>query len=89
MGEIRAELPSPENEPIRSLENITVGLGGEWQPNACAARHRVVIIVPFRDRESHLQALLYSLHPVLQRQQLAYRSDKRTHTTMCSSFIYR
>lgn len=37
------------------------------------ARHRVAIIIPFRDRQSHLTRLLDFLIPVLQRQRLDFR----------------
>ena len=47
--------------------------GGVWRPPDCAARHHVVIIIPYRDRKQHLLMLLYHLHPLLQRQQLQYR----------------
>ncbi|XP_037079933.1 beta-1,4-N-acetylgalactosaminyltransferase bre-4-like [Pollicipes pollicipes] len=46
--------------------------GGRYQPANCVARHRVAIIVPYRDREEHLRMFLYHMHPVLQRQQLDY-----------------
>ena len=47
--------------------------GGTWRPRDCAARHRVLIVIPYRDRKQHLLTLLYYLHPLLQRQQLDYR----------------
>uniref|UniRef100_A0A158P638 Beta-1,4-N-acetylgalactosaminyltransferase n=1 Tax=Angiostrongylus cantonensis TaxID=6313 RepID=A0A158P638_ANGCA len=50
-----------------------VKLGGEWKPTDCKARHRVGIIIPFRDRQSHLTRLLDFLIPILQRQRLDFR----------------
>ena len=47
--------------------------GGVGRPRDCTARHRVAIIVPYRDRRHHLNILLSHLHPMLQRQQLDYR----------------
>ncbi|XP_043578382.1 beta-1,4-N-acetylgalactosaminyltransferase bre-4-like [Bombus pyrosoma] len=47
--------------------------GGKGCPANCTARHRVAIIIPFRDRPKHLQALLYNLHPMLLRQQIDYQ----------------
>ena len=47
--------------------------GGYWKPKDCYARDRVAIIIPFRDRQSHLNILLKYLHPFLQRQQIEYR----------------
>ena len=46
--------------------------GGSWFPQTCVARHRVAIIIPFRDRQQHLRSLLGILHPMLQRQKLQY-----------------
>ena len=47
--------------------------GGVGRPRDCTARHRVAVIVPYRDRRPHLNILLSHLHPMLQRQQLDYR----------------
>lgn len=47
--------------------------GGKGCPSDCVARHRVAIVIPFRDRPQHLQALLYNLHPMLLRQQVDYQ----------------
>ncbi|XP_060551668.1 beta-1,4-N-acetylgalactosaminyltransferase bre-4-like [Ruditapes philippinarum] len=45
--------------------------GGHYIP-ACKQEEKVAIIVPYRDRENHLQILLYHLHTFLQKQQLHY-----------------
>jgi len=46
--------------------------GGRFKPNQCIARHRVAIIVPFRDREEHLRTFLFHMHSFLPRQQVDY-----------------
>ena len=46
--------------------------GGRYKPRDCLSRNRVAIIVPYRDRETHLKMFLQHLHPFLQRQQLDY-----------------
>ncbi|KAG2470697.1 B4GT3 galactosyltransferase, partial [Polypterus senegalus] len=46
--------------------------GGPLQAPDCESKHRTAIIIPHRNRESHLKYLLYYLHPFLQRQQLHY-----------------
>lgn len=61
----------PTLEQIRA-KNPAVQPGGRYQPAACEARARTAVIVPYRNRESHLGYLLYYLHPFLQRQQLQY-----------------
>ena len=55
------------------LQLTQVDRGGSFQPAECAARQKVALIVPFRDREDHLRIFLYHMHSVLQRQQLHYR----------------
>ena len=46
--------------------------GGHWSPTECSARQRIAIIIPFRDRQAHLEMLLKVLHPMLQRQLVDY-----------------
>eukprot|EP00088_Acartia_fossae_P012557 TRINITY_DN16472_c0_g1_i10.p1 TRINITY_DN16472_c0_g1~~TRINITY_DN16472_c0_g1_i10.p1 ORF type:complete len:367 (-),score=51.58 TRINITY_DN16472_c0_g1_i10:446-1546(-) len=46
--------------------------GGRYSPRDCRARHRVAIIVPYRDRADHLKAFLFNIHRFLQRQQSEY-----------------
>ncbi|XP_055945126.1 beta-1,4-N-acetylgalactosaminyltransferase bre-4-like isoform X3 [Argiope bruennichi] len=46
---------------------------GSWTPRDCVPQHRVALIIPYRDRLEHLTTLLYTLHPLLQRQLLEYR----------------
>jgi hypothetical protein len=36
--------------------------GGRYSPRDCRARHRVAIIVPYRDRPEHLKAFLFNIH---------------------------
>ena len=67
------DLKRPTASIDRSLQTGDVNMvGGRWYPTHCVARHRIAIIVPYRNREEHLRRLVYALHPVLQRQQLDY-----------------
>ena len=50
-----------------------VQLGGLYRPTSCRARHKVAIIVPYRDRYEILKHFLFHTHQFLQRQQLDYR----------------
>nr|XP_020653057.1 beta-1,4-galactosyltransferase 3 [Pogona vitticeps] len=61
----------PTLEQIRE-KNPAVTPGGRYQPPNCEPRSRTAIIIPHRNRETHLRYLLYYLHPFLQRQQLQY-----------------
>ncbi|KAL4710896.1 hypothetical protein ACJJTC_002526 [Scirpophaga incertulas] len=47
--------------------------GGYYIPLGCVSRHKVAIIVPFRDRQFHLHSFLNVMHPFLIDQKLAYR----------------
>ena len=60
-------------EPDIIRQNPALMPGGVGRPRGCTARHRVAVIVPYRDRRQHLNILLSHLHPMLQRQQLDYR----------------
>ncbi|XP_074927239.1 beta-1,4-galactosyltransferase 3 isoform X2 [Chelonoidis abingdonii] len=53
-------------------KNPAVREGGRYQPVTCEPRSRTAVIIPHRNRETHLRHLLYYLHPFLQRQQLQY-----------------
>ncbi|XP_062388843.1 beta-1,4-galactosyltransferase 1-like [Sardina pilchardus] len=72
VGPLRIEFNSPVSMEFIQKENPEVE-GGHWWPIDCIARQKVAIIIPFRDRESHLRYWLYYLHPILQRQLLDYR----------------
>lgn len=61
----------PTLEQIQA-KNPAVREGGQYQPSTCEPRSRTAVIIPHRNRETHLGHLLYYLHPFLQRQQLQY-----------------
>ncbi|XP_048729804.2 beta-1,4-galactosyltransferase 1-like isoform X3 [Ostrea edulis] len=46
--------------------------GGRHKPEECLSRHKVAVLIPYRNRQEHLNILLYVLHPMLQRQLLDY-----------------
>ena len=46
--------------------------GGRYKPFKCESKHRVAVIVPYRDRENHLKMFLDHIHPFLQRQGIEY-----------------
>lgn len=72
VGPVTVHLSSPLSlEEIRS-RNPLVYPGGHYQPPDCRPRHHTAIVVPYRNRQNHLRALLYHLHPFLQRQQIHY-----------------
>uniref|UniRef100_A0A224YII7 Beta-1,4-galactosyltransferase 3 n=1 Tax=Rhipicephalus zambeziensis TaxID=60191 RepID=A0A224YII7_9ACAR len=46
--------------------------GGRFRPKECTSRHRVAILVPYRNRTEHLKIFAYNIHKVLSRQQIDY-----------------
>lgn len=69
--EINETMESSIWATLNSLSSIDPG--GSWKPSDCSARHRVAVVVPYRDRLLHLLAFLSHIHPMLQRQELNYR----------------
>jgi len=47
--------------------------GGEWKPADCVASYHMAVIIPFRDRDFNLKALLHHLIPLLQKQFIHFR----------------
>lgn len=72
-GPIEVNKSPPELLEIEKLFGDKVKPGGTSSPDDCLPRHRVAIVIPFRDRPQHLQALLFNLHPMLLRQQIDYQ----------------
>ncbi|XP_053558928.1 beta-1,4-galactosyltransferase 2-like [Bombina bombina] len=54
------------------LENENLQFGGHGKPAICNARQKVAIIIPYRNREPHLNIWLRYMHPFLQKQQADY-----------------
>ncbi|KAI9559237.1 hypothetical protein GHT06_016026 [Daphnia sinensis] len=63
-----------QDEKIVESEMRKAGVqdGGRYEPSECQSRHKVAIVVPYRDRKKNLAIFLRYLHPFLQRQQLSY-----------------
>lgn len=62
---------------VRSLDAVEnefpdVLSGGHFRPKECVSRHRVAILIPYRNRAEHLKIFIYNLHKVLSRQQIDY-----------------
>lgn len=67
---------SKDPKDMTELEKVHSGdmlSGGLYKQPGCISRHRVAIIIPFRDREEHLRLLLHHLIPILKRQLLEFR----------------
>ena len=65
----------PSNFSLQNLSSFysDVELGGASHPRDCQARHKVALIVPYRNRRRILEQFLFHTHKILQRQQLDYR----------------
>ena len=73
-------IPNIEQGPnMTEIEQLFPDLlpGGRFAPRHCISRHRVAIIVPYRDRPIHLQAFLVNIHTLLHRQELGIARQKR------------
>ena len=46
--------------------------GGHYRPPECQARHKVAIIIPYRNREWQLKIFIHYMHPLLRRQELDF-----------------
>ncbi|KAH6933724.1 hypothetical protein HPB50_017690 [Hyalomma asiaticum] len=69
------DLPVERNAPpLDSMhkEFPEVMEGGRFAPKECTARHRVAIVVPYRNRSEHVKLFIYNMHRFLSRQQIDY-----------------
>ncbi|KAI6196998.1 hypothetical protein M3Y94_01173500 [Aphelenchoides besseyi] len=76
-----------ENLKEEEIQHAHPDLLPEWKPSNCKARSKVAIIIPYRDRKSHLTRLLDFLIPILKRQLLDFRiivTEQMLNTTICS-----
>lgn len=71
VGPLKVLKDAPSFEELEKLfPNLMPG--GRYKPQECMARHRVAIIIPYRDREEHLRIFLHNMHFMLGRQQIDY-----------------
>ncbi|KAK8742505.1 hypothetical protein OTU49_001921 [Cherax quadricarinatus] len=71
VGSVKIHRTSPTLEE-QERNHPELEPGGRFRPADCRARHRVAIIIPYRDRIQHLAVFLFHMHPILQRQQIDY-----------------
>ena len=64
--------PISDDDLAALLKPLGIQSGGMWRPDTCISRHRVAIIVPYRDRAEHLSLFLRHMHPFLSKQQIDY-----------------
>ncbi len=56
----------------QALSKQGIRMGGKWEPSDCQPKHHVAILIPYRDREEHLNLFLLNMHPIFARQKLSY-----------------
>jgi hypothetical protein len=61
-----------EDEFEKRIKEAGLQMGGNYKPTNCRSRHKVAIVVPYRNRKDQLIIFLRYMHPFLQRQQLEY-----------------
>ncbi|XP_033756242.1 beta-1,4-N-acetylgalactosaminyltransferase bre-4-like [Pecten maximus] len=71
-GKVTVDITEYDEKTLERNHRL-VKRGGTYKPSTCRSRHKVAIIIPYRNRKRHLRILLNNLHPFLQRQQLDYR----------------
>ncbi|GMT00661.1 hypothetical protein PENTCL1PPCAC_22835, partial [Pristionchus entomophagus] len=72
VGKIRVWMDGPSYDQLEHLYSSSIDKGGHSSPHECIARHKVAIIVPYRDRDTQLRIMLHNLHALLTKQQLDY-----------------
>uniref|UniRef100_A0A0N4ZGW0 Beta-1,4-N-acetylgalactosaminyltransferase n=1 Tax=Parastrongyloides trichosuri TaxID=131310 RepID=A0A0N4ZGW0_PARTI len=70
-GNYTVNLSSPSIETIESLYS-NIEPGGHHYPKFCKTKHKVAIVVPYKNRENHLRIFLHNIHNILQRQYIDY-----------------
>jgi hypothetical protein len=65
--------PPPWASMTLTYQALGVEDGGKWKPQGCVPRQRVAVIVPYRDRLSHLHVFINHIHKVMTRQNMHYQ----------------
>lgn len=58
--------------PSESFDYKHIKLGGKFEPIGCRTRQKVSIVIPYRNREEHLEKFSHYIHQFLQSQQFEY-----------------
>lgn len=69
---IKPDVTVNQVKDIAALKRVKKG--GTYIPEGCRPRDSVAIIIPYRDRQKHLEIFVNHMHAFLQRQQLQYGS---------------
>lgn len=72
VGYIKVET-NLSNIDINLLKNTNISLGGHWKPSYCTSYQKIAVLVPYRDRQEHLEVFIQHIHRFLQKQMIEYR----------------
>lgn len=72
IGTIEIDTSEESIDDVQRRLSETLYPGGYYTPSKCQARHRVAIIIPYRNRPKDLAIFLKNIHPFLIKQQLEY-----------------
>ncbi|KAL3853277.1 hypothetical protein ACJMK2_016830 [Sinanodonta woodiana] len=73
VGKLATNAPNITSSVTNDDSLKRVMYGGRYSPEDCIPRGSTAVIIPYRDREDHLNILTRHLHNILQRQQLNYQ----------------
>ncbi|MCL4142249.1 UNVERIFIED_CONTAM: hypothetical protein GTU68_011233 [Idotea baltica] len=71
-GPVKVNLNNIPSLEVQEQSHEELEPGGRFRPSECLSRHKVAIIIPFRDRATHLAVFLHNLLPFLERQQIDF-----------------
>lgn len=71
-GEIEVNLTEIPIESMNEKFKTQVHFGGTWQPDDCIPKYKVAVMVPFRNRPTHLPILLRHIYPMMMSQRLNF-----------------
>lgn len=72
VGAVARRLADNADQSLQSV-NISLSLpGGRWVPDWCQPRHRIAVLIPFRNRQRHLRIFIPHMRQFLQRQLVDY-----------------
>lgn len=72
VGRIELDTHEESIDDIQEKLSEILYPGGYYTPSKCQARHRVAIIIPYRNQPKDLAIFIKNIHPFLIKQQLEY-----------------
>eukprot|EP00112_Aurelia_sp_Birch-Aquarium-sp1_P021908 Seg60.4 transcript_id=Seg60.4/GoldUCD/mRNA.D3Y31 product="Beta-1 4-N-acetylgalactosaminyltransferase bre-4" protein_id=Seg60.4/GoldUCD/D3Y31 len=73
LGSIFINQNAANLDALKDEELSFVHKGGEWWPTDCIPRADLAVVIPYRNRETHLGMFLRHMHKLLKTQMIKYR----------------